>query len=61
MSEIKDDETLEDHLQPSRGPSTDPDYLAFKEAKIKLGLKQSTNRSELIPAHEVWEQLGLER
>ena len=61
MSEIKDNGTLEDHLRPSNGPANDPYYLAFKEAKAKRGLKQSTNRSDLIPAHKVWEQLGLAR
>ena len=60
MNEITEKTTLEDLTEPC-DPSTAPDYLAFKKAKIEKGLEQSKDRSKLIPAHKVWEDFGFER
>lgn len=56
----KTDDELQEHLE-TRAESTDPDYLAWKEQKIKTGLEQSKDRASMIPASKVWEKLGLER
>ena len=37
------------------------DHAAWKRAKIENGLTQSADRSQMIPAEEVWRKLGLER
>ncbi|MFQ5562066.1 MAG: hypothetical protein ACE5FO_00710 [Parvularculaceae bacterium] len=42
-------------------PCVDPAYLAWKKAKIRKALKEAEDRSKMIPAHKVWEELGLER
>ena len=51
---------LDEHLRPD-GERTDADYLAWKKAKIREGLKQAKDRSKMIPADKVWAELGLER
>ena len=61
MSEAsKIDGALDEHLKPDE-ERTDPDYLAWKETKIREGLEQAKDRSKMIPAHKVWAELGLER
>ena len=58
MSEAsKIDDALNEHLRPDE-ERTDPDYLAWKEAKVREGLEQSKERSQMIPAHKVWTELG---
>lgn len=61
MSEIDQEQNLDDHLRPAGAPTTDPDYLAWKEAKVRKALEQANDRSNMIPASKVWEQFGLER
>jgi len=61
MSYTHAKDTLEEHLAPAGQPSSDPEYLAWKESKVKKGLAEAEDRSKLIPAHKVWEDLGLER
>ena len=61
MIRIEDRETLEDHRKPAAKASDDPEYAAFKDAKVKRGLAQSRDRKGLLPAHKGWERLGLER
>jgi len=61
MNTTTETNPLDDHLRPAGKVSSDPDYLAFKNAKIKAGLSQANDRSRMIPASEVWEELGLER
>jgi len=61
MEEVDAKQDLEDHLRPAGGPSNDPEYLAWKEAKIRRALEQSKDRTQMIPAHKVWEKFGLER
>lgn len=61
MSDIDTKDELEEHLAPAGQPSNDPQYLAWKEAKVKKALAEAEDRSKLIPAHKVWEDLGLER
>lgn len=36
-------------------------YASWKRAKVEVGLEQSKDRDTLIPAEEVWRELGLER
>jgi hypothetical protein len=36
-------------------------YVAYKKQKIERGLEQVKVRSTLIPADQVWRNLGLER
>lgn len=36
-------------------------YSSWKRAKVEVGLEQSKDRDTLIPAEEVWRELGLER
>jgi len=61
MSEIDQKQNLDDHLRPAGAPTADPDYLAWKEAKVRKALEQAEDRSNMIPASKVWEQFGLER
>lgn len=61
MSDTDTKDALEEHLAPAGQPSSDPEYLAYKQAKVKKGLAEAEDRSKLIPAHKVWEDLGLER
>ena len=61
MSEIDQKQNLDDHLRPAGAPSADPDYLAWKNAKIRKALAQTEDRSNMIPASKVWEQFGPER
>jgi len=61
MGETKTLAELEEHLRPAGQPCADPAYLAWKEAKIRKALNQSRDRTQMTPAHKVWEELGLER
>jgi len=61
MSNTDTKDELEEHLAPAGQPSSDPEYKAWKRAKVKKGLDESSDRSKLIPAHKVWKDLGLER
>ena len=61
MNDIETKEALDDHLTPAGQPPTDPEYLAYKRAKVEKGLAEAEDRSKLTPAHKVWEALGLER
>ena len=36
-------------------------HSAWKRHKIERGLAQAEDRAALIPAHQVWRDLGLER
>lgn len=49
---------LNEQLKPDE-EFTDPDYLAWKEAKVREGLEQAKDRSQMIPAHKIWTALGL--
>ena len=60
MSKTTEAPTFEEMTQPCE-PSTDPAYLAWKEAKIRRALEQAKDRSKMIPAEKVWEKFGLER
>jgi hypothetical protein len=50
---------VEDHL--AQGDETSPDYVAWKDAKVRRALKQSEDRSAMIPSDEVWKALDSER
>ncbi|MDQ0465876.1 hypothetical protein QO010_003668 [Caulobacter ginsengisoli] len=49
---------LEDHLRPGEADSADPDYQAWKDRKIRRALAQSEDRTQMIPAEEVWDSFG---
>ncbi|MGH1349186.1 MAG: hypothetical protein ACRBBN_00015 [Methyloligellaceae bacterium] len=55
----KNGKTLQDHLSKTN-ESNDADYLAWKKQQIEKALKQSEDRSKMIPADKVWEILDLE-
>ena len=61
MSDTNTKGVLEEHLASAGQGSDDPEFQAWKEAKVKQGLAEAEDRSKLIPAHKVWEDLGLER
>ena len=61
MSETDTKDELDEHLTPAGVQSDEPEYKAWKEAKVKKGLAESEDRSKLVPAHKVWKDLGLER
>lgn len=47
-------------LVESSGPSQEPDYLHWKEGKIKAALDAlERNPQDRIPQHEVWRKFGL--
>lgn len=52
---------IEDLTDAVETPASDADYTAWKEAKIKSALKQAEDRSNMIPAEDVWEKFGFER
>ena len=39
---------------------TERGYAAWKQAKIELGKAQARDRATMIPAEQVWRDLGLE-
>jgi|GEM_PF-5486201 len=61
MSKIKaPPASLDEHLKP--GPSEAPDYLAWKEAKIRRALEAADEYPEgRIAAREIWKKFGLAR
>jgi hypothetical protein len=46
-------------LDPADGPR-EPGYDAWKRAKVARALKQTEDRTGMIPAEQVWRELGLE-
>ena len=52
---------MEDHPAPAGQRLGDPGYLRWKTAKIEQGLAEAEDRTSLIPADKVWEDLGFER
>jgi hypothetical protein len=61
MSKIKaPPASLDEHLKPE--PSETPDYLAWKEAKIRRALAAADEHPERrVPAREIRKKFGLER
>ncbi len=43
------------------GAEHEPGYAAWKRAKVERGLAESEDRDAMIPAAQVWRDLGLER
>jgi len=43
------------------GALPEPGHSAWLRAKIERGLAQAENRESLIPAEQVWRDLGLAR
>lgn len=57
MSDLKDKLSIEELTTPGE-ESTDPDYLAWREAKVRASLKQvRDNPDSVIPARTVFEKL----
>lgn len=48
-------EALDPDLEP------EPGYADWKRAKVERALAQTAHREEMIPAAQVWRDLGLER
>ena len=61
MSKVTKSILDEDDLLSDTGVKADTGYAVFKDAKVKQGLKEAQNRSQMVPAEKVWEKLGLER
>ena len=61
MSKVTKSILDEDDLLSDTGVKVDPEYAAFKDAKIKQGLNEAKDRSQMTAAEKVWEKLGLER
>ncbi len=61
MNDATEKQSLDEHLRPSADAGKNPEYQAWKEGKIKRALAQSEDRSKMVTAHKVWEELGLER
>ncbi|NKB55366.1 MAG: hypothetical protein GKS00_03425 [Alphaproteobacteria bacterium] len=61
MGETKtQSDDIRDFLQPC-DPSQDPEYLAWKEAKLRRALAADLAAPEAaVPQHEVWKKFGLE-
>lgn len=56
---MQPDVPLREKISDVEGPK-DPGYDAWKRAKIDRALGDCTDRSKMIPAAEVWRELGLE-
>ncbi len=60
MGKIEDKPSLEELIQPTT-PSTDAEYLKWKERKIEAALKEANRQPEMtVPSHLVWKRFGLE-
>ena len=46
---------LEEHLRSDEGGVADPDHHAWIDRKIRRALAQSMDRTQMIPADEVWD------
>ena len=57
--DIEHKETFEEHLKSGQ-PSANPDYLAWKEQEVLAALEEAKDRLNMIPAHKVWKEFGLE-
>jgi hypothetical protein len=61
MSEIDQKPTLDEKTRPCE-PSTDPDYLAWKERAVKTALSDAkANPDQLVSHAEMRRRFGLER
>jgi hypothetical protein len=50
-----------DSLSESDQVAVEPGYEAWKRAKVERALAQSRDRAAMIPADQIWRDLGLER
>jgi hypothetical protein len=50
-----------DHKVAETGERPERGYAAWKRAKIERALAQAEDRDSLIPAENLWRDLGLER
>lgn len=51
---------LTEHLRSDEVENPDVDYQAWKERVILKALKEAEDSANMIPAEEVWKDLGLE-
>lgn len=49
-----------DKLEEAGSPA-DPGYDAWKRSKVERAKAEATDRQAMIPAEQVWRDLGLER
>ncbi|MGK9053190.1 hypothetical protein [Neorhizobium petrolearium] len=61
MSDVREKISFEELTEPQAAAAGDQDYASWKQEKIRKALKQSENRSAMIPAGKVWERFGFER
>ncbi|NLS03237.1 hypothetical protein HGP14_07605 [Rhizobium sp. P32RR-XVIII] len=61
MSDLREKISREELTEVQANAVADQGYDAWKEEKIKSALKQSEDRSTMIPANKVWERFGFER
>lgn len=60
MSDTEEKPDLDELTEPGV-ESTDADYLAWRDAKVKAALKEADRHPEkMIPSHKVWEKFGFE-
>lgn len=53
--------TIEDFIKITRPESADPEYLAWKKAKIEAATKHANEHPDArLTEEEVWKQLGLQ-
>lgn len=58
MTRIEPPKQIELSLRLDEGENSDPDYLVWRDQKVKRALAQSSERSKMIPADDVWKDLG---
>ena len=51
-----------DALTTPQGESTDPDYLAWRDAEVQAALKEADeNPDDALTQQEMWNKFGLDR
>lgn len=58
MSRIEPPKQIELSLRFDKGENSDPDYLVWRDQKVKRALAQSSDRTKMIPADNVWKDLA---
>lgn len=58
MSRIEPPKQIELSLRLDEAENSDPDYLAWRDQKVRRALVQSSDRRKMIPTDDVWKDLG---
>ena len=60
MNRTKDSSLTE--AAPEQPESSDPDYLAWKKAKVRAALREADEApTDVVSQDEVWKKLGVDR